>query len=468
MEEGGGHGAGDRISSLPDDILFSILLRIGSTRAAARTSVLSRRWRHVWARLPELRLGTCDEQPGATLLDSVDAALDACSAPAVQRLEVAMYCHGLRVHARRVALWLRFASQRRVGDLYIEVPSQMKFFLSTKPRKEELELPVCDGAARITLSLERQWRLCLCPAGSFMLLTDLHISCATMEGSELGALVSKQCPRLRNLYLFVRLAAASNVSIRSDSLDSLSFDVENTEKLEVIAPKLEVLTVCDATKADISAPKLAEISWDGDTGYDPQCHRFGNAGRRLRLLDLGSKCVVASLMHRFDKVDVLKLNLNLCNFKGTEAYTNFLNETIALPKCEKLKLRVSLRGYDHSFASSMFHLLRSCNSTRKVSIKIDSGHLTGYPCPFSCYCRWPESCKADGITLESLEEVKITFIRNSYGQVQFVEELARGHAPSLKKLVINCDLWSDGSTQELQEKVGRMFDPDVIVECNVI
>jgi len=44
-------------------------------------------------------------------------------------------------------------------------------------------------------------------------------------------------------------------------------------------------------------------------------------------------------------------------------------------KCEKLKLRVSLRDYDHSFASSMFHLLRSCNSTRKISIKLDSGHL---------------------------------------------------------------------------------------------
>ncbi|KXG32681.1 hypothetical protein SORBI_3003G183200 [Sorghum bicolor] len=305
MEEGGGHGgAGDRISSLPDDILFSILLRIGSTRAAARTSVLSRRWRH--------------------------------------RLEVAMYCHGLRVHARRVAPWLRFASQRRVRDLYIEVPSQMKFFLctSTEPKKEELELPVCDAATRITLSLERQWRLGVCPAGSFTSLTDLHISCATMGGSELGALVSKQCPRLRNLYLFVKLAAASNVSICSNSLDSLSFDVENTKKLEVIAPKLELLTV------------------HGDSGYDPQCHRFANGGRHLRLLDLDSKCVVASLMHRFDKVDVLKLNLDLCNFK-----------------CEKLKLRVSLRDYDHSFASSMFHLLRSCNSTRKISIKLDSGHL---------------------------------------------------------------------------------------------
>ena len=82
MEEGGrhDHDAGDRISSLPDDLLFSILLRIGSIRAAARTSVLSRRWRHVWARLPELRLGPCDAQPGATFLDFVDAVLDACTA----------------------------------------------------------------------------------------------------------------------------------------------------------------------------------------------------------------------------------------------------------------------------------------------------------------------------------------------------------------------------------------------------
>uniref|UniRef100_A0A804NL56 F-box domain-containing protein n=1 Tax=Zea mays TaxID=4577 RepID=A0A804NL56_MAIZE len=77
------HRASRRAASLPsllDDLLFSILLRIGSIRAAARTSVLSRRWRHVWARLPELRLGPCDAQPGATFLDFVDAVLDACTA----------------------------------------------------------------------------------------------------------------------------------------------------------------------------------------------------------------------------------------------------------------------------------------------------------------------------------------------------------------------------------------------------
>ena len=87
------------------------------------------------------------------------------------------------------------------------------------------------------------------------------------------------------------------------------------QKLEVMAPKLEVLAVCDATKAYISAPNLSMVSWDSDTGYNPLCHHFANAARHLRLLHLGSKCVSASLMHQFDEVDVLKLKLNLLNFK---------------------------------------------------------------------------------------------------------------------------------------------------------
>ena len=50
-EEWGSDGGVDRISSLPDDLLHAILIRL---RDAARTSVLSRRWRRVWAHLPEL------------------------------------------------------------------------------------------------------------------------------------------------------------------------------------------------------------------------------------------------------------------------------------------------------------------------------------------------------------------------------------------------------------------------------
>ncbi|GJN14898.1 hypothetical protein PR202_gb01772 [Eleusine coracana subsp. coracana] len=46
----------DRLSALPDDVLVLILLRL-YTKDAVRTSVLSRRWRHVWTLLPVLRFG---------------------------------------------------------------------------------------------------------------------------------------------------------------------------------------------------------------------------------------------------------------------------------------------------------------------------------------------------------------------------------------------------------------------------
>ncbi|PVH38571.1 hypothetical protein PAHAL_5G291500 [Panicum hallii] len=268
-----------------------------------------------------------------------------------------MHCHGLRVRACRVATWLRFASQHRVRKLDIE----------------ELELPVWDEVARIRFTLEQRWRLRLRSAGVFVALTDLHISLATMEASELGTLVSSQCPRLTNLNLLVTLAAASNVCIRSDLLRSLQIRVENVHRLQVIAPNLEVLAVSDATEAHVSAPKLNEITWDGGIAYDPRRHCFADAGRHIRLLDLGSKCVAASLLQRFDKADVLKLNLNLCDRTRTVGYTRFVNETTKLPKCETLRLRVSLGNYYHNLASSMLHLLRSCNSTRKVSVKVDSG-----------------------------------------------------------------------------------------------
>lgn len=44
----------DRISDLPDDLLLLVLARLGCVRTAARASVISRRWRGLWTRLPAL------------------------------------------------------------------------------------------------------------------------------------------------------------------------------------------------------------------------------------------------------------------------------------------------------------------------------------------------------------------------------------------------------------------------------
>ena len=98
----GGGGSEDLLSALPDDVLIHILLWLGNAATAARTSVLSSRWRRLWAFLPGLHF------PPGTNPNSVRAVLDAHEAPAL---------HCLRVLARdasadSVAAWIPTAARR--------------------------------------------------------------------------------------------------------------------------------------------------------------------------------------------------------------------------------------------------------------------------------------------------------------------------------------------------------------------
>uniref|UniRef100_A0ACD5Y0R1 Uncharacterized protein n=1 Tax=Avena sativa TaxID=4498 RepID=A0ACD5Y0R1_AVESA len=52
----GDKGGPDLISALPDDLLLLVLARLPCVGAAARTGVLSRRWRGLWARLRQIVL----------------------------------------------------------------------------------------------------------------------------------------------------------------------------------------------------------------------------------------------------------------------------------------------------------------------------------------------------------------------------------------------------------------------------
>jgi hypothetical protein len=61
--DGRGGGAEVLISHLSGEILHSILLRLPSTAAVARTSLISSRWRRVWTHIPELVLGSYGPAP---------------------------------------------------------------------------------------------------------------------------------------------------------------------------------------------------------------------------------------------------------------------------------------------------------------------------------------------------------------------------------------------------------------------
>ncbi|CAO2149387.1 unnamed protein product [Urochloa humidicola] len=254
-----------------------------------------------------------------------------------------------------------------------------------------------------------------------------------MDGSELTTLVCKQCPRLMHLKVYFMLTNAFDISIRSDSLQSLNFSICNARLLEVVAPRLEKINVSlSVDEARISAPKLAEVVWSNNT-YDPRHHQFHDVGRRLRLLEL---CECVPLMQQFDEVDELKLGAYIP--QGIAGYESFLNETNKLPKCKILSISLMLRH--HGLVPGMLHLLRSCSSTRKVSLIDCSDRELRYPCLPSCPCRFEESHEMDGISLSSLEEVVMKYRMNS----------------------------PPPPTKEVREKIRSMFRPNIEVEFYVL
>jgi hypothetical protein len=271
----------DRLSALPDDILIKILVELRSGAAvAARTSVLSRRWRGLWALLPELHF------PVGTEPHRMRSVLTAHEAPTI---------HSLVVHLRdadpeSVATWLPVAVPRLSGDLFI--------FNSRRDEAVDggaVELPYIERATRIWLKLDGLG-LTLPPSGVFGRLTDLRLLDIRLHGPcRLGDIVSSpRCPSLRKLFLqdvrglgnFVVHSESLQeiemnnvllhsygdgiVNIRSQSLLQLELKDFVLRKLTIVAPALRVLKescymALDVNPSEpvakISAPQLMSLQW---------------------------------------------------------------------------------------------------------------------------------------------------------------------------------------------------------------
>jgi len=311
-EEGNDGGGVDRISSLPDDLLHAILIRLRDP--AARTSVLSRRWRRVWAHLPELSFRCRSGAPDCWLApELVGAALAAYAGTAIRLLEISPL-RWLPSVGGDCPL-MQFASLRVAGELRLSL---------RKAWGHHVVLPPCKRVTAITLSAKRLTMLFAPPhpaLGTFAALASLRIIGARVDGRELGDVLDSRCPRLKELFLKRVLVRCRDlprvISIRSDSLERLEMDMDFKSfdaSLQVIAPKLKVFSSPRIfSYADIVAPKLTEVCWHGP--YDPDRHHLREAGRHLQRLEIASRNwnsqQAAMLMLRFNAVHELQLTVQL-------------------------------------------------------------------------------------------------------------------------------------------------------------
>ncbi|TVU06719.1 hypothetical protein EJB05_49947, partial [Eragrostis curvula] len=416
----------DRISGLPDELLFSILLRVphitetdirhdnvhrilhcGLPHAAdaARTSVLSRRWRRVWAHLSELHL-LYDDVSAATL-SRIDGALGAYAAPSLNHLRIEFTPKDpplstltldppLSLHLRdtqppqvpghRISAWLRFASQRLTGSLRIEVPTWANCNTDDKGEHQVL-LSLPEKIKSIDLSLMYHMLRLQTPfSGECTALVSLTIKHTHMDSDELEDVVSSRCPRLKELALVCVALHGTHqcLKLRSESLEKLKINLceqPECKLIHVTAPNLrELITQFYVADAHISAPMLSEVTWYGHK-YNPSRHQIAEAKSHLHRLEINSscECEVMALMQRFHTVHELILNVAIS--QGTRAYKRFLSGISKLSRCEVLVVKVEhFYGMGHAFKPTLLSLLGKCAGVRKIVLHVNEykGYLATY------------------------------------------------------------------------------------------
>ncbi|TVU40446.1 hypothetical protein EJB05_13911, partial [Eragrostis curvula] len=454
----------DRLSALPEDILVLILLRLDTISEAARTCVLSHRWRRIWTLLPKL---TFNLAPDYRHIPEVLAAPEARSLSSI--FVVNQYDA-----PSSVAAWLPLAARRLSGDLVLRI-------LGVGPEDDEevvdavIPLPCFGNATRIHLALGFL-ALSLPSSGAFTRLTELCLMSVLFLGScELGDVVSSpRCPRLRNLRVCGSVGLA-RLDVQSESLLKIDLRHLRLQKININAPALKklILVSCfgrNRPVAVISAPQLVSLRWRN--AYDPNYVQLVNLGQLQRLntyFVLGSKQHygihnrdILQLLHRFQGIRTLHIALSYR--KKIQNFQDLMEDRKVLPNVVFLKMFV-FNG-PHSFGACSFNVLRLCAGIRGLSLFFQtSRHWEAESaCPSGCSCDQPTNWKTEELSLNGLQEVKITGLRGAEHEVIFLK-LLFNWAVALEKLRVTFDYSiSQSKAKELCQKLSCFFKPETCMQ----
>jgi len=225
LSVGDGGVGGDLISSLPDDLLVSILDLLPDTRDVVRTHALSRRWRGLWTGVPALRFNSVrwpavrrEAGAGEQYLAFVDDALMLRAKATRRRCAVKDLVISLNIMSQKTEElvprsfqaaqgWIRYAVQHEVKSLILKLELRPWIYedrlaqggdehpvmaideLATYAKLDTVHLRL--GFAQLELSFSSSSMVV------FTSLTDLSLEDTTVAGHLLSRLVSSpSCSRL--------------------------------------------------------------------------------------------------------------------------------------------------------------------------------------------------------------------------------------------------------------------------------
>ncbi|XP_044367339.1 F-box/FBD/LRR-repeat protein At5g56420 isoform X2 [Triticum aestivum] len=243
-------GADDRLSTLPDDMLLLVLARLRCARSAARTGILSRRWRGLWTCLPDLTFR--DVAP--IKIEAVLARL--ASSPTVPATL------DIDIHPTHCADGARLACL--LDAVVMFSPRELRISYQFDSDMEAVDLhPPCFPRAT---SLEIHWGANICftplPSGEFSALERLSLGGASVIG--IDTLITR-CPCLRMLTVIMPTSGIKVHSVSLQTLDVFSDEEVCISSIDIVTPKLKQLELIFDTDTDlsvsISAPMVEEVMW---------------------------------------------------------------------------------------------------------------------------------------------------------------------------------------------------------------
>uniref|UniRef100_A0A0E0E984 F-box domain-containing protein n=1 Tax=Oryza meridionalis TaxID=40149 RepID=A0A0E0E984_9ORYZ len=464
MADGGGY---DLLTALPDDVLRLILAHLPSTVEAARTSVLSRRWRSLWTNLPQLRFAD------VTDLAHVAAVLRHHSAPVLL----------LRIESsdpapEKIAAVLDLVAPRLQGKLLFDIITpgdQNSVAAAAAGIRSAIQIPCFEKATEITIGVLRGIGIRLPPpSGVFVRLTALSLSHCRLDYQsqrDLGGAVSSEgCPSLRELR--IRDAdVVPNLAIRSESLRLVQLSrLEGIRQLTISAPALTELDLyaCLLWRtqfAHISAPALETLHWvdffsSSSVRFDekPNVHRLSVYG-----MVYGRRNTPDSLQLVQHFTETRDVHLSLVYPSIIDMSCELLVQAVKkLPAVEILSLRLLTIG--HTFGPYVYRYKGAEAEVRRSHCGIvylfNDGEV---PCSSGCVCYKPQAWKRKNISLNFLQKVEINNLSGAECQIYFVKRLLRWTMPELKTITLSFDP-SVTVSEEVSRKLLSFSTPGICME----
>ncbi|CAM0954665.1 unnamed protein product [Alopecurus aequalis] len=403
-------GVPDLISALPEDLLLQVLRRLGCARAAARTSLLSRRWSCIWRRIAEF---TFRDVALRSLLPALDSLLLADVFLLDVRVpEVAPELSPWRdEHIVRVSSLLRAAADLSPVELRFDVPPSAlcpaitvhlpRFLRATSIKLHGLNLLFAE-----------------LPAGQYMFpaLETMSLSSCRVD---LHALVL-QCPRLCVLRATGCMHGGKDIiTVRSATLRELVVEskVHSTGRIDFEVPALDRLVLAVFVEPElsvsVSAPVVDNVRWQCSYARAPAAGigLWGLSG--VRLQTEGN----ALFPHT-------ELNL-----------AQEIEKHLVVKDFSVLDLHFITRG--HAFGAFLFRLLkiswiRTATKSLKIGLKTTRGGETCLP---NCPCDDPNNWRSQIVSLINLEEVEIKGLRGDDHELSTLRLIFRC-APMLKRITV--------------------------------